>query len=197
MSTWTELVAEVRAQVDVADDQAYRWLLDRARAMNAASGWLLREVTFPAVADQQEYPLPADTVRTEAVVVNGRPYHRSTLSQMDISRAAHSVRGSYADGVDAEGQSLIAIWPPASTGAGVVLRYVFDVPDERTGSPPFPDDVHSGLSDGAIAVGLARMDERFDSAAYFDARFQDATSRLRLRRNSHVGRGGVPIRLAL
>jgi hypothetical protein len=41
------------------------------------------------------------------------------------------------------------------------------------------------------------MDERFDSAGYFDARFQDATSRLRLRRNSHVGRGGVPIRLAL
>jgi hypothetical protein len=197
MSTWTELVAEVRAQIDVSDDQAYRWLLDRARAMNAASGWLLREVTFPAVTDQQEYPLPADTIRTEAVIVNGRPYQRSTLSQMDISRAAHSARGSYTDGVDAQGLSLIAIWPPASTGAGVVLRYVFDVPDERTGSPPFPDDVHSGLSDGAIAVGLARMDERFDSAGYFDARFQDATSRLRLRRNSHVGRGGVPIRLAL
>jgi hypothetical protein len=57
MSTWAALIADVRAQIDVSDDTAYAWLLDRARAMNAASGWLLREATFPAVTDQQEYPL--------------------------------------------------------------------------------------------------------------------------------------------
>ena len=35
---WADLVAEVRAQIDVSDDQAYDWLLDRARVMNAAAG---------------------------------------------------------------------------------------------------------------------------------------------------------------
>jgi hypothetical protein len=41
--TWADLIAEVRAQIDVDDDQALEWLLDRARVMNAAAGWLLRE----------------------------------------------------------------------------------------------------------------------------------------------------------
>jgi hypothetical protein len=40
------------------------------------------------------------------------------------------------------------------------------------------------------------MDERFDSAGYFDARFTDATARLKLRRHGHVGRGGTPIRIS-
>lgn len=194
--TWDELVAEVLAQIDVPPDQAYGWLLDRARVLNAEASFLLREMPMIAVTDQLEYPLPDDCVKTEAVAVNGYPYARSTLSQLDIAEATHGRRRIYADGVDQTGSSLITLWPPPSDGAQITLRYVADVPDNRSGSPPFPPDLHEPLVDGAIAVGLARMDERFDSAGYFDARFVDAVSRARKRRNSHVGRGGTPIRIS-
>jgi hypothetical protein len=49
--------------------------------------------------------------------------------------------------------------------------------------------------EGAIAIGLARMDERFDSAGYFDERFVNAVGRLKRRRNGHVGRGATKIRV--
>jgi hypothetical protein len=197
MSTWADLTAEVRAQIDVDDAQALEWLLDRARVMNAAAGWLLREATIPAVVATQEYALPADCVRTEALTLGGTVFRRSTLSSMDQARASNATKPIYADGVDAQGSSLLAIWPPA-TGS-MTLRYIADVPapaNPATESPPVPADVHGGLSDGAIGIGLARMDERFDSAGYFDARFTDATARLKLRRHGHVGRGGTPIRIA-
>jgi hypothetical protein len=131
------------------------------------------------------------------VAVGGYPYARSTLSSLDVAKAAGSARRIYADGVDDEGASLISIFPALSAGAEITLRYLRDVPDDVTGSPPFPGDLHEPLVDGAIAVGLARMDERFDSAGYFDARFADAIARLRKRRHSHVGRGGTPIRVVV
>jgi ABC-type protease/lipase transport system fused ATPase/permease subunit len=193
--TWADLIVDVRAQIAVDDDTAYAWLLDRARVLNGAAKWLLREDTTATVTDQTEYATPADALGIEAVVIGGTPYRRSTLTQMDTAVAGAQTSRIYADGVDAAGHALVAIWPPASGGVSMVQRYLADVPDDRTGAPPFPSDICSALADGAIATGLARMDERFDSAGYFEARFQDAIVRCRLRRNSHIGRGGVPIRL--
>lgn len=198
---YVDLIAEVRAQVDVTDDQAYAWLLDRARVMNAESQWLLTEVNLPAIDGgangEWEYQLPADLLKTEAVVINGVPFRRATLAQMDDARARSSYRRIYADAVDPVFTTrMLSLWPPPE-GANVqiVLRYLRDVPDDRAGSPPFPSDLQSVLADGAIATGLARMDERFDSASYFDARFTDGVARLKRRRNSRVGRGGTRIRV--
>lgn len=192
--TWVDLIADVRAQIDVTDDQAYVWLLDRARIMNSAAQWLVREGTISGTG-VLEYRLPADCVKTEAVLIGGLPYKRVTLSEMDAALAASTTGRLYTDGVDQLGTNSIAITPLLADGKTATLRYLADVPNDRSGSPPFPLDIHSALADGAIATGLARMDERFDSAGYFDARFNDATARLRLRRNSHVGRGPVPLRV--
>lgn len=203
--TWDDLIEEVRAQVDVTSLQAYAWLLDRARVMNAEAGWNLREVALPVTSDQIEYELPDDLVRTEAIVLGETPFRRSTLSQLDYARAVHSRVPIYADGVDDAGTNLLQIHPPAV--GELTLRYLADVADEQSttgppleiptfpGSPPFPDDIHQAIADGAIGIGLARMDERFDSAGYFEARFIDGLNRLKRRRHGHVGRGGTPIRL--
>jgi hypothetical protein len=194
--TYADLIAEVRAQIDVSDDQAWAYLLDRARVLNAETSWLLFEVAMLGVTDQSEYSLPADVVKTEAVIIGGLPYRRSTLSAMDEARAWGSSRRIYADAVDPvlTGR-MISIYPVVSDGTDITIRYLADIADDRTGTPPFPTDFHQALADGAIAYGLARMDERFDSAGYFDARFVDSIARLRRRRNSRVGRGGVPIRV--
>jgi hypothetical protein len=194
---YAALIGEVRAQLDVTDDEAYAWLLDRARVLNAESMWLLTEVALGApVTAASEYQLPGDLIKTEAVVIGGVPYRRATLAQMDDARAVASARRIYSDAVDPVVQGgMLAIWPPPQSTVQIVLRYLREVPDDRAGEPPFPVDLHSAIADGAIATGLARMDERFDSAAYFEARFTDAVARLKRRRSSRAGRGGTRIRV--
>jgi hypothetical protein len=162
--------------------------------MNSVAMWLVKEATIVGTG-AREYALPEPCLKTEAVIVNRLPYRRVTLSEMDAAIGAYSSRLIYTDGVDEFGTNSVAINPLLDASSSALLRYLADVPDERTGSPPFPLDFHSALADGAISTGLARMDERFDSAGYFDARFVDATSRLKYRRNSHVGRGPVPLRV--
>jgi hypothetical protein len=196
--TWDELVAEVRAQIDVDVTKALAWLLDRARVLNAEAAWLLSETQIPAVTGTQEYALPTDLLRTEAVLVGGIPYRRRTLSQMDEARAYSNPAPIYADAAETADR-VFAINPPPGTGATIVMRYLADIPvptNTATESPPFPPDITPILADGAIGQGLARMDERFDSAGYFDARFVDGIQRLRRRRNSRAGRGGTPIRIS-
>ncbi|HTE61712.1 MAG TPA: hypothetical protein VK631_15270 [Solirubrobacteraceae bacterium] len=190
--TWADLIAEVRAQIDVTDNQAYAWLLDRARIMNAETDWGLMAVLLTGVTDQVEHPLGPDVIKVEAVVVDRVPYRRSTLAGLDHARTVCSTKPIYAG---APGWPIVSIWPPPTDGAEITVRLLTDVPDDRAGSPFFPVDLHSCLADGAIATGLARMDERFDSAGYFEARFTDGVARLRRRRHSRVGRGGVAIRL--
>jgi hypothetical protein len=195
--TWADLIAAVRAQIDVTDDEAYGWLLDRARVMNAESDWLLDTLEVLSTAASSSYVLPADTLKVEAVTIGGYPYRRSTLAQLDVAKASCSARCIYADTTDlVVGFPAIELWPPLGvSGTPIDVRRLQDVPDDRAGSPPFPVDIHNALADGAIGMGMARLDERFDSAGYFDARFSDATQRLRRRRHSRVGRGGTPIRL--
>jgi hypothetical protein len=193
--TWADLIAAVRAQIDVSDVQAYEWLLDRARVMNAEAAWLLDETGFSATDGQLNFVIAADVVQIEAVIVAGVPYRRSTPGQMDIARSCGSTRAIYAEGVDSDNARYVEINPPLTAASAVIVRFLGDVPDDRAGSPPFPSDLQGVLADGAIAVGLARMDERFDSAGYFDAKFADAIQRLKRRRHSHVGRGGTPIRM--
>jgi hypothetical protein len=101
--------------------------------------------------------------------------------------------GVYADSADDAGQPLLQIYPD-TTGI-LTVRYVGDVPDDRTIPAPFPPDFDAALVEGAIAIGLARMDERFDSAGYFDERFVNAIARLKRRRHGHVGRGATKIRV--
>jgi hypothetical protein len=197
--TWADLVAAVRAQIDVSDEQAYQWCLERARVLNAEAGWLATEQALTVTLEgTDEFPLPDDLVSTEAVTVGGLPYKRSTPSQMDVARACGSPRPIYAEIFAAAGTGdlrALRLWPPVSTGSDVALRYLADVADDRALEPPFPSDLQSIIADGAIAIGLARMDERFDSAGYFDAKFADGIQRLKRRRHSHVGRGGTPSRV--
>jgi hypothetical protein len=195
--TWADLIAAVRAQIDCTDDEAYGWLLDRARVMNAESDWLLDTIELASLSDSVIYVVPDDTVKVEAVIVGGLPYRRSTLSQLDVAKACSSTRWLYADTTDETTNfPAIEIYPPLGvSGTSIVVRRLQDVPSNRAGSPPFPLDIHNALADGAIGMGMARLDERFDSAGYFDARFSDATQRLRRRRHGRVGKGGTPIRL--
>jgi hypothetical protein len=191
--TWEELIADVRAQIDVDDPTAYAWLLDCARIMNAEADWLLQLVTLVGDGSSSVFALDAEVVKVEAVGVDAIPYRRSTMAQMDAARASHTTRPIYAEA--GGGWPGIQILPVPRVDAAIVVRALWDIEDDVSGSPPFPTDLQSCLASGAIAVGLGRMDERFDSAGWFDARFADAIQRLRRRRHARAGRGATPIRV--
>lgn len=193
-ATYADLIVEVRAQIDASDDVIFGWLLDRSRVLNAESSWLLRTAVIP-IENARYADLPVDAVWIEAVTINGVPYQRSTMHALDGWYASVSSPpcGLYADGANADADPLLQIYPQ-STG-DLTIRYVGDVADDRTKPAPFPADFDEALVEGAIAVGLARMDERFDSAGYFDERFVNAVARLKRRRGGHVGRGATKIRV--
>ena len=193
--TWADLTADVRAQVDVDDLTALGWLVDCAPIMNAEAGWNLNVSTYTGDGNENAFTT-YPCVRIEAVLVDNQPYRRRTLSQMDAAVAGGSSRQIYTELAGAFPAVLVN--PTPRSGGAIEVRWIEDVayPDDpTTQTPGFPSDLVSCLADGAIATGLARMDERFDSAGYFQARFTDATTRLKHRRNSRVGRGPVPIRL--
>ena len=198
MRAYSDLVEEVRAQIDVSADQALTWLMDRSRVLNAEAAWNLIDTDLVGSANAREYELPSDALWIEAVLVDGRPYQRSTLHAMDARWFGQTGNTSpiYADAVEPQTSSRLQIHPPVSDGAVVTVRYVADLADDLV-YPPFPSDFDSMLVDGAIAIGLARMDERFDSASYFQQRFETAVARLRKRRHGHVGRGAISIRVVL
>jgi hypothetical protein len=193
-ATYADLIVEVRAQIDASDDIIFGWLLDRSRVLNAEAAWLLRTAGV-SIDGTRSYLLPADCVWVEAVLLGNTPYQRSTMHQLDSIYNGGVVPpvGVYADSADEGGQPLLQIYPD-TTGI-LTVRYVGDVPDDRTIPAPFPPDFDAALVEGAIAIGLARMDERFDSAGYFDERFVNAIARLKRRRHGHVGRGATKIRV--
>jgi hypothetical protein len=203
--TFNDLVIEVRAQIAVDDQQAYQWLLDRARVLNAEARWLFSTVDLDAAtdADGRYYYLPADLVYLEAVLLGGVPYQRSTLHAMDarwvgttgntLGIYAQGYRQGVGGGSGLAPQTLLQVHPPSASQATV--RYVTDVTDEPDFAPPFPTDFYQPLIDGAVAIGLARMDERMDSAAYFEQRFSNAIERLSRRRHALIGRGATTIRI--
>lgn len=195
--TWDSLIGEVRAQISVDPSVALAWLLDRARVLNAEARWLF--VTGTATpsgdVDGRYYDLPEETIWLEAVLVNGIPYQRSTQHAMDARWAGNTgnTAGIYALGGS---EGIFQIHP--RTISPVEIRHVYDVVVfDSAEQPPFPTDFYEALVDGAVAIGLARMDERFDSAGYFDAKFGSAIDRLRRRRHAQVGRGATPIRVVL
>lgn len=212
-ATYEDLIREVRRQIAVDADQAWAWLLDRSRVLNAEANWLVLDGVplapmdpptaveygrFWGSGDETEIiwveALWAGTGLTPTLV-----YQRSTPHAMDAR-----VRGWTGNTLpiycsaprDSSGLVTIEV-NPASDQDTLYARIVYDVVDDRTGIPPFPTDFDQALVDGAVAMGLARMDERMDSASYFDSRFATAIGRLRRRRHGRVGRGPVPIRVVM
>jgi hypothetical protein len=194
-ATYADLIVEVRAQIDASDDVIFGWLMDRSRVLNAEAAWLLKTQIVAADGASRAYPLPADAIWVEAVTVGTTPFQRSTMHAIDgwYATGTASPVGLYADGADELGTPLLQIYPDVA--ADLSIRYVGDVPENRAAPSPFPPDFDEALVEGAIAIGLARMDERFDSAGYFDERFVNAVGRLKRRRNGHVGRGATKIRV--
>ena len=170
--------------------------------MNAESQWLTKTTDLPVASETRYLDAISNAVSLDALIVGASPYERSSAHKLDALYEDTGTwwpgGGLYADGAQegSDAPGAIQVFPPVAAGQTVHLRYVADIPDPETNPEiPFPDEFAQALVDGAIATGLARMDERFDSAGYFEARFVDSVGRLRRRRHGRVGRGYSAIRV--
>jgi hypothetical protein len=198
MRSYADLVEDVRAQVHVTPETAKAWLLDRARVMNAEAQWNQTAIGIEATGERY-IPMPPNYVTSDAVLVGGVPYERSSQHKLDqiFDQSGYwpGRIGVYSEGVSPETtMPTMQLYPVPGPPTMIEIRYVFDLSDTDL-TTPFPSDIDSCVVDGAIAMGLARMDERFDSAQYFETRFTDGIARLRRRRHGKMGSGYHQIRV--
>ncbi len=191
MGRWADIVTEVRTAVgDITDATARMYVLDRARVLNAEAKWLSAPETIGSTtADVGVYTVDSDVVDIEAVRVDGVRYIRVTQNQIwDLDDAGSGTRltgggGVFAPAFTAAGEPRIDIRPvPSESGLVIEARQVIPLPapaDWTAENPPFPADFDQDLIHGAIALGLARVDERIAEAQYFEGLFSAAIGRLR------------------
>ena len=82
-TAYVDLVAEVRAQVSVTPEAATRWLVDRARTMNAESQWLTKTTDLPVASETRYLEAISNAVSLDALIVGASPYERSSAHKLD------------------------------------------------------------------------------------------------------------------
>lgn len=199
--TFDELVEKVLRQggFDVTSSVAGGWVNEVHRKAVAESQWEMRSLSLGVtVVDQAEYDIPDRVVDIVGIFLlgdDGSPgdWQRiSTTEMWDVRAGRLQVSGSggvFAPAFGDNDEKRVELWPPPEDAGVEITALAAMVPAELTSgmSPVIPEDMHGDLLDGAIALGLLRMDERADSAAAFEARFERMVEKLRRRKNSRVG----------
>lgn len=199
--TFDELLAAVKAEggFDVGDLIVGGWINETHQKAAAESQWLMRTLELgPTIAGVAAYALPDDVVDLVGLFLQDAtkpplPYSRVSTEQLwSLKAGSAGLTGSggvFAPQFDASAVEQVELYPaPASAGVGIsALAAMIPALMVTGGSPVIPADMHGDLKDGAIALGLLRIDERPDSAALFDARFAAMVAKLRRRKKSRVG----------
>lgn len=175
------------------------WVNEVHRRAVADAEWLKRKLTIAVtVVGQADYDVPAGVVDIVGIYLadaDGKPGDWQRVSETamwDIQAGRVQVAGSggvFAPAYGPNDEKRITLYPaPDTAGQSIVaLAAMSPVAMVAGATPVVPEDMHGDLKDGAIALGLLRMDERSDSAAVFDARFERMVAKLRRRRISRIG----------
>lgn len=216
MPTLTTLIGQVKSEggFDVDDATVAGWVNERHREAVVRAKWLMAEVNLGQLEDVYgRYALPANVAEVDALTVvpgsqslgytfDSPPrYQRiSTEELWAVKRGELSLEGDggvFAPGFGQAGEKLIEIYPVVVDGGQALVGLASLIPEVLVGSSSVlvPDDLVGGLKDGAVALGLARVDERLDSAGVFEQRFVAMVEELRRRKNRRLS--SQPQRLQL
>lgn len=177
------------------------WIQERYKQMVGRSKWRkAEEVLGTTAAGDFLYPLASNVVDVEGLNVDGDVYDpvgsdqlwRLRQGRMGVERG---VDGYFGLGYLADGTVQVSLFPTPTTDGGVITGLVALYPDPLAAgqSPIVPDEYHEALVWGAIATGLAEIEERLDSAGYFEQQFASAVEDLKRRANSRVNTGPTQI----
>lgn len=199
--TFDELVAGVLDQggFDVADSVAGGWVNEVHKSAVAEAEWQQQRLSLGVtVADQAQYDIPGGAAEIVGLYLaddRGNPgrWQRITTTQMwDLQAGRQQRRGSggvFCPQFGSAGEKRIELYPAPVTDGVEIVSLAAMVPATMTSgmSPVIPEDFHGDLMDGAIALGLLRIDERADSAAVFEAKKDRMVARLKRRKNKRLG----------
>jgi hypothetical protein len=205
---FAQLVTKVKAEggFDVSDDTVGGWVNEVYKEAVAASEWMVVTVELgPVVAGTSAYAIPENVVEIEAIHVAGSSsYQRVGTSDLWSLQAGDASvfptsRSVFAQNFDATGARQIELYPTPDTehaGESIKARAAI-VPGDLTGTavPAIPEDTHGRLLDGAVAIGLQRIDERQSSSQVFDQKFAEIVTALRMRKRSQVAGEGDRLRI--
>lgn len=208
--TFDEIVDAVLAQggFDVARSMAGGWVNEKHREAVAQAQWMQQEVSLGVtVVGDSDYLVPENVVEIEGLYLlddMGQPGHwtrASTAELWALKAGRSSVSGSggvYSPKYGTAGEKLVELYPaPETAGVSIItLASVVPEPMVTGASPVIPVDMHGDLVEGAIGLGLLRMDERGDMAAVYEAKFRAMVQRLARRRIARVGGGASRVRVA-
>lgn len=209
MATFDELVEGVGAEggFDVPAAMRGGWINEVHQKAVAEAQWQMKKLQLgPTVAGTAVYAVPADVADVAGLftlVAGGSPviFDRASIEQLWAvqSGAARFRRaGVFAPAFDESAVAGIELYPvPVVSGVAITALAAMIPPAMVSGgSPVIPLDMHGDLKDGAIALGLLRIDERPDSAALFQQRFDAMVTRLTRRKKSRIGSGSSRMRAA-
>lgn len=198
--TFDEIVTAVRDQggFAVTDSVIGGWINERHREAVAQSKWLEQEQSLGVtVVDRGDYDIPAGVVDIVGIYLDRGegPEHWARVSPTDmwaVKAGRKHLRGSggvFAPKFGTAGEKRIELFPAPEVAGTTIVSLAAMLPAAMVSgsSPVIPEDMHGALVDGAIALGLLRMDERADSSAVFEARFQAMVQGLARRKRSRVG----------
>lgn len=210
-----EIVAAVRDQggLDASDQVRGAWVNEVHRTACAKSKWLMQSLVLGVtVAGTAAYSIPADVAEVDGLYLDGAEgpsdYRRvGTTDLWDLRAGRSFLTGSggvfapqysgAASGASAAATKQVELYPaPVESGVDIVVLAAM-IPEALVNGeePSIPVDMHGDLLDGAISLGIARLDERLDSASAYAAKFAQMVDELGRRKNRRVG--GEPQRIKL
>lgn len=181
------------------------WVNQRYRDLVAKSKWRKAMLALgPTVAGQAQYAIPENVVDVLSLRVDSsRPWGRTNVDGLWQLTASTSYLTGPAPGVfvpnfEADDDQVIELWPvPETAGLDIdALCALLPAALELADTPRVPEDFHESIVDGAIGMGMERIDERHDEAKPFNEKFDAATKELARRQSSRVGSGPTQIRVA-
>jgi hypothetical protein len=190
---------------DVSTSTAQGWAQESYRRAVADSRWMTENLALgTTVANQSDYPLPANVVVLRSLAVAGVQYERiGEFDLVDIKAGTavlSSSGGVFAQSSSSAGADQVTLHPaPTQSGLAITAKAELVPTDLVTGtgagsSPIFPADLHPVVVDGAISIGYLRTDERPDMAMVHESRYQEGVQRLRARKIARVS-GRAPTRI--
>jgi hypothetical protein len=205
-----EIIAQVRSQggIDASSDVVRGWVLDRIDRLVSRSHYkrAVRAVGT-TVAGESEYALEEEIVDLAKLKVDGVPYTLASIEELwDLKNGVAYQRGRGGGGFFAPSYSSsgsdaaegFELFPEPDTD-GLDIRALVSLRPDVTPDgeePPIPREFHHYIRAGAIADGLALMDERIGEAGAFEEVFEQGVVELSKRRKSRIGSGPqqIPIR---
>lgn len=192
-----------------------QWINERYQDLVVTSQWQEEEISLgPTVANQSVYPV-AQTVADLIALNVGQPgaipgagapeYGRIGRREMwglksGTLRRGRAVAGVYSPSYDSTGIASIEIYPAPTTSGlaitGLAAMYPTLLANDND-TPVIPPERHQLIAYGAIATGLATVDERLDDAQVFEKMYEAGREELRREKNKRLSGGGpTQIRVA-